>query len=102
MVPLSRYEETLQWYPNLFNLKPTDAVFNTETGKDETCFVHIDLGAKYSDHYVRVPPPCHSCANKNAADLRNSRVFSLPDLLTMNGHTFTIPVLKSIISTPKY
>jgi len=52
MVPKGRYEETLQWYLDLINLKPSDVVFNPETGKDETCFNHIDLGAEYTDHHV--------------------------------------------------
>jgi catechol 2,3-dioxygenase-like lactoylglutathione lyase family enzyme len=52
VVPQSRYEETLHWYLNIMNLKPTDAVFNPETGKDETCFAHIDLGITFTDHHV--------------------------------------------------
>jgi catechol 2,3-dioxygenase-like lactoylglutathione lyase family enzyme len=41
MVPPSKFESTLSWYLDLLNLKPTDAVFNPETGKDETCFCHV-------------------------------------------------------------
>ena len=53
IVPGSKFESTLSWYTSLVNLKPTDAVFNPKTGKDESCFCHIDLGPEYTDHHVR-------------------------------------------------
>lgn len=52
VVPTSKFESTLSFYTSLINLKPTDAVFNPTTGKDETCFCHIDLGPEYTDHHV--------------------------------------------------
>jgi catechol 2,3-dioxygenase-like lactoylglutathione lyase family enzyme len=55
VVPPDRYEPTLQWYTTLLNLKPTDAIFNPETNKDESCFIHIDRGAEFTDHHVRKP-----------------------------------------------
>ncbi|KAK5057618.1 hypothetical protein LTR84_011618 [Exophiala bonariae] len=51
VVPGSKYESTLSWYLDLINLKPSDAVFNPQTGKDETVFNHIDLGQEYTDHH---------------------------------------------------
>ncbi|OAP58468.1 hypothetical protein AYL99_07558 [Fonsecaea erecta] len=51
IVPGSKFESTLAWYRDLMNLKPTDAVFNPATGKDQTCFLHIDLGPEYTDHH---------------------------------------------------
>ncbi|OAL34911.1 hypothetical protein AYO20_05872 [Fonsecaea nubica] len=51
IVPGSKFESTLSFYLDLINLKPTDAVFNPDTGKDETCFCHIDLGPEYTDHH---------------------------------------------------
>ncbi|KAH7037078.1 LOW QUALITY PROTEIN: Glyoxalase/Bleomycin resistance protein/Dihydroxybiphenyl dioxygenase [Microdochium trichocladiopsis] len=51
MVPHDKYETTFNWYTSLINLVPTDAVFNPETGKDVTCFMHIDLGPIYTDHH---------------------------------------------------
>lgn len=53
VVPASKFESTLSWYLSLINLKPSDIVFNPETGKDETIFNHIDLGQTYTDHHVR-------------------------------------------------
>lgn len=52
VVPASKFESTLSWYLSLINLKPSDIVFNPETGKDETIFNHIDLGQTYTDHHV--------------------------------------------------
>jgi catechol 2,3-dioxygenase-like lactoylglutathione lyase family enzyme len=43
MVPGSKFESTLSFYTDLINLKPTDAVFNPVTGKDETCFCHVSF-----------------------------------------------------------
>jgi hypothetical protein len=51
-VPAHKYDETLSWYTSTMNLKLTDAVFNPDTGKDVTCFHHIDLGMNFSDHHV--------------------------------------------------
>ncbi|KAK4946509.1 hypothetical protein LTR10_014361 [Elasticomyces elasticus] len=51
VVPGSKFESTLSFYKSLINLKPTDAVFNPETGNDETCFCHIDLGPEWTDHH---------------------------------------------------
>lgn len=56
VVPASKYESTLSFYLSLIKLKPTDAVFDGKTGKDETCFCHIDLGQEYTDHHVRKIP----------------------------------------------
>jgi catechol 2,3-dioxygenase-like lactoylglutathione lyase family enzyme len=52
VVPGSKWDSTTSWYLDLINLKPTDAVFNPQTGKDETIFNHIDLGQEYTDHHV--------------------------------------------------
>lgn len=52
VVPASKYESTFSWYHDLINIKPSDAVFNPQTGKDETVFNHIDLGQEYTDHHV--------------------------------------------------
>jgi hypothetical protein len=52
VVPGTKFESTLDFYTSLINLKPTDAVFNPVTGKDETCFCHIDLGPEFTDHHV--------------------------------------------------
>ncbi|ETI25132.1 hypothetical protein G647_04504 [Cladophialophora carrionii CBS 160.54] len=51
IVPASKFESTLSFYKSLINIKPTDAVYNPATGKDETCFCHIDLGQQYTDHH---------------------------------------------------
>lgn len=56
VVPGSKWDSTLSWYLDLINLKPSDAVFNPQTGKDETIFNHIDLGQEYTDHHVS--PKC--------------------------------------------
>jgi hypothetical protein len=53
MVPIAKYKETLDFYTTVMNLKPTDSVYNPQTGEDTTCFMHIDLGKEYSDHHVR-------------------------------------------------
>lgn len=52
MVPPEKFDETLTWYTTVLNLKPTDCVYDPVTGKDETVFMHIDLGPRYSDHHV--------------------------------------------------
>ncbi|KAH6667460.1 Glyoxalase/Bleomycin resistance protein/Dihydroxybiphenyl dioxygenase [Halenospora varia] len=51
MVPPNKYKETLQFYTETLNLKPTDIVYSPVTGEDDTCFCHIDLGAEYTDHH---------------------------------------------------
>lgn len=51
-VPKDKFEGTLNWYTRLMNLKPTDLSFNPVTGKNETCFMHIDLGPEYTDHHA--------------------------------------------------
>ncbi|KIW10921.1 hypothetical protein PV08_10220 [Exophiala spinifera] len=51
MVPASTFESSRDWYTDLMNLKASDAVFDPRTGKDETCFLHIDLGSEYTDHH---------------------------------------------------
>ena len=56
VVEKSRFEEMVTWYTNFINLKPTDAVFNQTTGKDETCFFHMDRGMEYTDHHVYIIP----------------------------------------------
>ena len=43
IVPGSKFDSTLAFYRDLINLKPSDAVFNPATGKDETCFCHVRL-----------------------------------------------------------
>lgn len=53
VVPGSKFDATLSWYHDLMNLKPTDAVFDPRSDKDETVFNHIDLGQTYTDHHVR-------------------------------------------------
>jgi catechol 2,3-dioxygenase-like lactoylglutathione lyase family enzyme len=53
MVPKAKYKETLDFYTSIMNLKPTDSVYNPETGEDTTCFMHVDLGKEYSDHHVK-------------------------------------------------
>jgi hypothetical protein len=63
VVPGDAYEKTQEWYTGLMNLKPTDSVFDPKTGKDETCFNHIDLGSEFTDHHVSpsgCPFPCHA------------------------------------------
>ena len=54
IVPASKYEKTFEWYTTMLNLKPTDAVYSRETGKDTTCFMHIDRQQEYSDHHVSI------------------------------------------------
>lgn len=51
------YEKTLDWYLSTINLAPTDSIYVPQTGKDVTCFCHIDLGEEFSDHHVSLPPP---------------------------------------------
>lgn len=51
-VPKARYQETMNWYTSVLNLKPTDAIFNPKTDEEITCFMHIDLGEEYTDHHV--------------------------------------------------
>jgi hypothetical protein len=55
MVPEENYQRTMDWYTSIMNLKPTDAIYNPETGEDETCFNHIDLGETFTDHHVSIP-----------------------------------------------
>jgi hypothetical protein len=43
-VPKARYKEKMNWYMDVLNLKPTDAIFDPKTGEEITCFAHIDLG----------------------------------------------------------
>jgi predicted enzyme related to lactoylglutathione lyase len=52
MVPPSKFEETLSFYTELMNLKPSDIVYDPETGENRQCFCHIDLGQTYTDHHV--------------------------------------------------
>lgn len=49
------FEGLRQWYMATLNLKASDTIFDPVTGKDDTCFMHIDLGAEYTDHHVRSP-----------------------------------------------
>lgn len=52
MVPKDRYAETMSWYLETLNLKPTDAMYDVKTGKESTSFNHIDIGEEFSDHHV--------------------------------------------------
>ncbi|KAF2799648.1 trihydroxytoluene oxygenase [Melanomma pulvis-pyrius CBS 109.77] len=52
VVPAHLYEKTLEWYTTTLNLEPTDMIYVPTTGKDVTCFCHIDLGEEYSDHHT--------------------------------------------------
>lgn len=54
MVPAEMFDTTLSFYRSLINLAPSDTVYNPVTGKDESCFCHIDLGREYSDHHVNI------------------------------------------------
>jgi hypothetical protein len=56
-VPKARYRETMDWYMNILNLKPTDAIFDPKTKEELTCFTHIDLGPEYTDHHVSYMAP---------------------------------------------
>ncbi|KAI8663818.1 2,3-dihydroxybiphenyl-1,2-dioxygenase [Fusarium keratoplasticum] len=51
IVPQTVFQKTFDWYTSLINVVPTDAVFDPKTGEDATCFMHIDLGATYTDHH---------------------------------------------------
>jgi hypothetical protein len=42
----------MNWYMDVLNLKPTDAIFDPKTGEEITCFAHIDLGPQYTDYHV--------------------------------------------------
>ncbi|KEF62549.1 uncharacterized protein A1O9_00522 [Exophiala aquamarina CBS 119918] len=53
-VPASKFESTYSWYMSVLNLKLSDTIFDKVTGKDESCFFHIDLGPEYTDHHVDV------------------------------------------------
>lgn len=55
-VPKEDYDKTMAWYRSLMNIVPTDSVYNPESGKDSTCFMHLDLGKTYTDHHVRTSP----------------------------------------------
>ena len=57
IVPKSQYEKTIGWYTTVMNLKPSDVVFDPDTGLDKSCFAHVDLGADFSDHHVSVSSP---------------------------------------------
>lgn len=57
VVPPELYEKTLDWYLSTINLAPTDSIYIPQTGKDVTCFCHIDLGEEYTDHHVSLPHP---------------------------------------------
>ncbi|KXH36802.1 hypothetical protein CSAL01_01172 [Colletotrichum salicis] len=46
-----KVKKTLKWYTGLMNLVPTDAVFDPQTNKDTTCFMHIDRGSTFTDHH---------------------------------------------------
>ncbi len=50
----SKLPETMEWYLKLFNLVPTDILYDPNTEKDMMCFLHIDLGEQFSDHHVWV------------------------------------------------
>jgi hypothetical protein len=52
VIPKDRFHETVDWYTTIMNVTPTDAVFDPATRKDETVFLHIDLGLDWSDHHV--------------------------------------------------
>ena len=52
MVPKDCYSETMGWYLNTLNLKPTDTMYDAKTKKESTSFNHIDLGKEFSDHHV--------------------------------------------------
>ena len=56
-VPKDTYEATMKWYTTTLNLKGTDAIYDPATGKELTCFTHIDLGSEYSDHHVCLSQP---------------------------------------------
>ncbi|KAJ0299185.1 hypothetical protein COL516b_009438 [Colletotrichum fioriniae] len=52
MVPKETYEKTLKWYTGLMNLVPNDVVFDPQTNKDTTCFMHIDRNSTFTDHHT--------------------------------------------------
>jgi hypothetical protein len=91
VVPKSQYTKTLQWYMSTLNLKPTDAIYDSKTGEDETVFCHIDLGAKYTDHHVRL---LHNCVFDNANN--QDRAFLLLQAQNMSNRMFTIRATKSM------
>ena len=49
------FEKMRLWYMSTLNLKASDTIFDPVTGKDDTCFMHMDLGAEYADHHVSSP-----------------------------------------------
>ncbi|KAJ4263293.1 hypothetical protein NW762_006111 [Fusarium torreyae] len=51
-VPKDNFQKTFEWYTNIINIVPSDAVFDPETGDDSTCFMHIDLGQTFTDHHA--------------------------------------------------
>lgn len=52
LMPADQFQATLDWYLSTLNVKITDCIYDPKTGKDETCFMHIDLGQTHTDHHV--------------------------------------------------
>ncbi|KAH7403048.1 Glyoxalase/Bleomycin resistance protein/Dihydroxybiphenyl dioxygenase [Cadophora sp. MPI-SDFR-AT-0126] len=60
VVDKSKFESTVAWYLDTFSLKPTDSLFDQESGKDMMTFMHIDKGEEYTDHhsfFIQSPSP---------------------------------------------
>lgn len=51
-VPQDRLAEMVKFYTSIMNLAVSDAVYDPQSGADETVFFHIDKGLEWSDHHV--------------------------------------------------
>ena len=50
--PSRKYKESFEIYTIIMNLIATKAVFDSQSGDDKTCFMHIDLRQAYTDRHV--------------------------------------------------
>lgn len=46
------FAKTFEFYTTRFNLKPSDLVYDPETKKDITTFLHLDRGMEQVDHHT--------------------------------------------------
>lgn len=53
VVDKEKFQMTVSWYLDTFNLLETDSLYDGESGKNMMTFMHIDKGDEFTDHHVR-------------------------------------------------
>ena len=99
-VEAAKYEKTVNWYLDTFNLALTDAVYNPATGKDIMSFAHIDLGEEFSDHHVSMTVACPVLLARQGAPI-SSDPRHWPSISLTNSQSLFFHASTEAISGPE-